>query len=152
MNWEAIAAIGQMLGSVAVFVTLGYLAVQIRQNTVALRHSSRRGVIQDANAWRYQMIDSPEVAELYLTGLRAPGDLSPNDRFRFRMLLDALFNHWDHAFLFGEQGVIQIANIRRILAQPGGAGYWSRARDPGSIFTPAFIEYIDGLTVTSGGQ
>jgi hypothetical protein len=30
MNWEAIAAIGQMLGSIAVFVTLGYLAVQVR--------------------------------------------------------------------------------------------------------------------------
>jgi len=29
MNWEAIAAIGQMLGSVAVFLTLGYLAVQV---------------------------------------------------------------------------------------------------------------------------
>ena len=30
MNWEAIAAIGQMLGSVAVLVTLGYLAMQLR--------------------------------------------------------------------------------------------------------------------------
>ena len=30
MNWEIIAAIGQMLGSIAVFATLGYLAVQVR--------------------------------------------------------------------------------------------------------------------------
>ena len=30
MNWEAIGAIGQVLGSVAVFVTLGYLAVQVK--------------------------------------------------------------------------------------------------------------------------
>jgi len=30
MNWDAIGAIGQVLGSLAVFVTLGYLAVQIR--------------------------------------------------------------------------------------------------------------------------
>ena len=31
MNWDAIGAIGQMLGSIAVFVTLGYLAVQVRR-------------------------------------------------------------------------------------------------------------------------
>jgi hypothetical protein len=30
MNWDAIGAIGQMLGSIAVFITLGYLATQIR--------------------------------------------------------------------------------------------------------------------------
>ena len=33
MNWEAIGAIGEVLGAAAVVVTLGYLAVQIRQNT-----------------------------------------------------------------------------------------------------------------------
>jgi hypothetical protein len=31
MNWDAVGAIGQILGSVAVFVTLGYLATQVRQ-------------------------------------------------------------------------------------------------------------------------
>jgi len=31
MNWDAIGAVGRMLGSVAVFITLGYLATQIRQ-------------------------------------------------------------------------------------------------------------------------
>ena len=30
MNWDAIGAIGQILGAMAVLVTLGYLAVQIR--------------------------------------------------------------------------------------------------------------------------
>ena len=39
MNWDAIAAIGQALGSIAVFVTLGYLAVQIRHSRAALQGS-----------------------------------------------------------------------------------------------------------------
>ena len=30
MNWDEVGAIGQVLGSLAVFVTLGYLAVQVR--------------------------------------------------------------------------------------------------------------------------
>ena len=39
MNWDAIAAVGQMLGSVAVFVTLGYLAVQVRHARDEVRRS-----------------------------------------------------------------------------------------------------------------
>jgi hypothetical protein len=32
MNWEAIGAIGEILGAVAVVATLGYLATQIKQS------------------------------------------------------------------------------------------------------------------------
>ena len=31
MNWDAIGAFGEILGATAVFVTLAYLAAQIRQ-------------------------------------------------------------------------------------------------------------------------
>jgi hypothetical protein len=40
MNWEAIAAIGEDVGAFGVIVSLGYLAIQIRQNT---RRTHRRG-------------------------------------------------------------------------------------------------------------
>jgi hypothetical protein len=30
MNWDAIGAVGEVLGSIAVFITLGYLAIQVR--------------------------------------------------------------------------------------------------------------------------
>tara|TARA_B110000858_G_scaffold89247_1_gene103084 strand:- start:5179 stop:5370 length:192 start_codon:yes stop_codon:yes gene_type:complete len=33
MNWDAISAIGEIIGATAVVVSLVYLAVQIRQNT-----------------------------------------------------------------------------------------------------------------------
>ena len=42
MNWDAIGAIGQMLGSLAVFITLGYLAVQLKH----ARQDSRRALSQ----------------------------------------------------------------------------------------------------------
>ena len=40
MNWDAIGAIGEILGAIGVIVTLGYLAVQIRQNTRSSRVSA----------------------------------------------------------------------------------------------------------------
>jgi len=40
MNWEAVGAVGEILGAIAVLITLGYLAVQIRQNTRAMKTSA----------------------------------------------------------------------------------------------------------------
>ena len=37
MNWEAIGAVGEILGAIAVLLSLAYLAVQIRQNTASVR-------------------------------------------------------------------------------------------------------------------
>lgn len=41
MNWEAIGAIGDILGGAGVIGTLIYLTLQIRQNTRAIRSSNR---------------------------------------------------------------------------------------------------------------
>ena len=36
MNWDALGAIAELLGAIAVFLTLAYLTVQVRQNSQAL--------------------------------------------------------------------------------------------------------------------
>ena len=41
INWEAIGAIGELLGAAAVIATLGYLAFQIRQNNKLLAAQAR---------------------------------------------------------------------------------------------------------------
>jgi hypothetical protein len=105
-----------------------------------VRHASDWGVLEDANTWRYRIVDNAEVSELFRQGLRDPQGLDANDRYPFRMLLDALVFHWQHAF---ESGVpIPAANVTRVLGTPGGAWYWDRAND---VLTPEFIAYVNRL-------
>ena len=40
MNWEALGAIGEIVGAVAVILTLGFLAVEIRQSRKVVRRSA----------------------------------------------------------------------------------------------------------------
>jgi hypothetical protein len=40
MNWEAIGAIAELVGAGAVVLTLIYLSIQLRQNTVQVTHSA----------------------------------------------------------------------------------------------------------------
>ena len=56
MNWEAIGAISQMIGALAVVVSLVYLALQIRQNTKQLEQNERvsRAASVSASATSYR--------------------------------------------------------------------------------------------------
>jgi hypothetical protein len=44
VNWEAIGAIGEVIGAIGVIVTLGYLAVQVRQGSHVVRSSARQAI------------------------------------------------------------------------------------------------------------
>ena len=46
MNWDALGAIAELLGAVAVFLTLAYLALQVRQNANALQHQNEFSAAQ----------------------------------------------------------------------------------------------------------
>ena len=41
MNWEALGAIGEVVGAIAVVLTLAYLAIQFRQNSNALDQQNK---------------------------------------------------------------------------------------------------------------
>jgi hypothetical protein len=115
MNWDAIGAIAEAIGALAVIITLIYLTFQLRQNTRAIEHSTYRGVI-----------DNPEIAELYIAGMRGD-ELSSSDRLRFSLLMNTLFGHWGHAFEAGNFDVVNTSQIAGVLSYLGGAAHWKRA-------------------------
>ena len=47
MNWDAIGAIGEIAGAVAVVITLIYVALQLRENTKSLKVQSLNETFKD---------------------------------------------------------------------------------------------------------
>ena len=90
MNWEAIGAVGETVGAAAVFLTLAYLALQIRQNTKATQASAVDSSITEVNRIRQAVFESEELVEIYESGLADPDKLSSNARTRFRLLMHTL--------------------------------------------------------------
>ena len=68
MNWEAIGAIGEVLGAAAVVATLGYLAVQIRQNSRAVKNSAAQSMLSEANASLRVASSDPSTARAVILG------------------------------------------------------------------------------------
>jgi hypothetical protein len=143
MNWDAIGAIAEAVGALAVIITLIYLTFQLRQNTKAIEHSTYRGVLDDANQWQYKVIDNPDIAELYIAGMRGD-ELSSGDRLRFSLLMNTLFGHWGHAFEAGNFEAVNTSQIAGVLSHPGGAAHWKRAVANKTIsLGPEFIEFVN---------
>jgi len=72
MNWDAIGAISEVLGAFAVFVTLGYLAIQVRH----ARHEVGRSVSTaraDANRVALAALSDDRVLPLMLRGNAVEG-------------------------------------------------------------------------------
>ena len=87
LNWDAIGAVGEILGAVGVIVTLGYLAHQIRQNTNATRSQSVQSLAESGATMNAMIVEKPDVAQMFLTGMSDYRSLSTEDRLRFTFLI-----------------------------------------------------------------
>ena len=67
MNWDAIGAIGQMLGSLAVFVTLAYLSIQTRQTERTLRRSINQNRAEGASQLFMHMFNNERFSNALST-------------------------------------------------------------------------------------
>lgn len=66
MNWDAIAAVGELIGAVAVVISLLYLASQIRTSNKAARHAASREIMVEYSQIYGQLATNLETAELWL--------------------------------------------------------------------------------------
>jgi len=101
MNWEAMGAIGEMVGATSVFLTLAYLALQIRQNTNAVSAAALDSSLGGVTGVRAKIFEDPSLTEIYLQGLENPEALSRTDKSRFTLLMHnilwALWNVYSQA-------------------------------------------------------
>ena len=69
MNWEAIGAVGELVGALAVVMTLAYLALQIRQSNTVARADAYSRVI-DGHVRHHRALNaSPESIDVFGLGL-----------------------------------------------------------------------------------
>ena len=90
VNWEAIGAIGEILGAIAVLVTLIYLASQIKQSNNLARFTATKEILNQFNPLNEMVATDSELRKV----LAKTGDLSADDReqiYNFAMMYCAVW-------------------------------------------------------------
>src|SRR5205085_3043187 len=100
MNWDAINAISQLISSIAVVVSVLYLAVQLRSSTRVARVAAMDAAAAALRDVTKPFMENAELGRVWRTGLEHLNALSPEDQARVlhaaHQLLKPLETSHDH--------------------------------------------------------
>jgi len=146
MNWEAIGAIGEIAGAIAVVVTLVYFAMQLRQYTTGLRSATFHTTMQEFNQINVAQLD-PNLADLFDRGMDDPDSLTSTENYQFVWIVRVYVNIWENMYQQFLQGAcpesywLPYARQAKVaLATPGG-----RAFRNGNTLNQSLFIYLDSL-------
>lgn len=153
MNWEAISAIGQIVGAGGVIVSVIYLAHQVRSNARQTRLASMRSMSEAFNQWLQSLAENAEFGDLYYRGMRDFASMQGADLPRFSALMDHLFRIYEDMYYQKLEGHLEArvwrgfeAVMRDIIAYPGAQGWW---RTRSHWFSREFADFIDALAAAA---
>ena len=127
MNWDAIGAVGELIGAVAVIFSLIYVARQVRDGSNQIRlntTSNMMALTQDSFSVIY---NSQANQDIWHTGVHSPNDLTESQHRQFIMYMDRVFyahqlcvTHYDAGVI--EEDVFQMQNgyLKGLSQTPGG--------------------------------
>lgn len=85
MNWDAVGAIGEILGAVVVLLTLIYLAVQVKRSNEIARFNSSKDLMNQFNAINHLVTTDASLRNT----LMKEGELTADEReqvYNFAMM------------------------------------------------------------------
>ena len=86
MNWDAVGAIGELFGALAVVLTLGYLAAQVRQNSQGMIVAAKLDIEKNFNEYTNLILEHPELFDLQRKGMLGQ-DLDAIEKSKFSLLM-----------------------------------------------------------------
>jgi hypothetical protein len=132
MKWDAIGAVGEVLGALGVFASLVYLAMQIRQNTRMMKATIRQ---QLTAASQQVVFENGRVADV-LVKVAAGPELTPTDRLRVAALARATFRGYenyayqpDHGLFDDSEWLGLLQTMRSGMAIPMVREEWAAMRN-----------------------
>ncbi len=147
MNWDAIGTIAEIIGAVAVIISLIYLAIQVRNNTRQEVFQSFQAVAQSYLKSIDRVTATKEDAEIFRQGLNRFGDLPANDQGAFHSKMHSLLHGFHGVWISYKAGMLpeyELVAMRRILLEllmtPGGRQWWESFKH---IPPPHVIAYLE---------
>jgi len=149
MSLQDLGNIGEFIGAIGVVASLIYLALQIRQNTKAVRRTAHISAVDAFNNFNSLIAQSPEVARIGRIGMLDPGKLNEDERVRFERLMSIVITNLENLFFQHRDGLLEAerweayeAILRDFVSFPIFPSYWQQAR---RRMSRSFVTYVEDL-------
>lgn len=132
LNWDALGALAELIGAVAVIASLIYLARQIKHASQQLRAQAENDVYTRVYQ-AYDPVYQHNNGDILWRGLQANAELSDSERFVFDLLMDRQMTVLIQTAHQAERGLLQAdvlkhfaAHYKRIYTDSPGGADWIR--------------------------
>ena len=147
MNWDALGAVGEIVGAVAVVISVIYLAIQIKRQTDQQRLSASRELVENWNDWLNHIVEDEEFAELWLKGAANYSALPNTERIRMLAFLFTLMRTLEQQYLHVRKGHLDPEyfesaqlTLFEVLRLPGVQEFWSQNKESFGKGYRAYVE------------
>jgi len=147
MNWEAVGAISQIVGAVLVGITLIYLAIQLRQNTSALKSSTFLAISTLMGSTMEILATNSDLGPLLIKAQAGLDKLSPEERARFGFVMMMAFRRVEAVVVQRHLGSIDREltegferSALSVLNSKGVRQWWDASKN---AFSTVFSAWID---------
>jgi len=144
---------GEFVGAIGVVVTLGYLSLQIRQNTKAARAQSRQTLLDQWSSGNWDLSRDPQLLRVYANALRHWPDIPNDEKTMFDLGMSRFLANIQNGLLLRDSGMIDGSTLEVLtgymvlcVRSTGGANWW---RDTVNAH-PETRAYIDNCLTNSG--
>ncbi|MCP5347708.1 MAG: hypothetical protein R3F41_08850 [Gammaproteobacteria bacterium] len=144
------ALVAEIVGAVAVVISLIYVGVSVRQNTDAIMVSNHQSIVAmdiERNTWYRDL----EFAALYELALQDYEQLSPPQLRQFRTFVADTFNTWEYGFITHSRGMMDDTiwdgwdqYYRSELTKVSYQWFWNSSK---MGFSDEFRAYVDSIQV-----
>ena len=155
MNWDALGAIGEIVGAAGVIVTLVYLAIQIRQNTKTVASNTTQEISSTASNSLVQLLQAPHMVDVMHQAFAGEGPLEARDQFALDIFLRSLTRNFENFYYQFQLGNLlpeiwsgYETAILEPLSQDFGREFWGRNKH---VFGASRVAHIDDLLKKTGG-
>ncbi len=154
MNWELIGVISELIGSVAVVLTLFYLIAESKKNTRALNQNSSREFGLAFGGWHLDVAGKPEALSVLIKSAEpVMQEFSAYEWSQFRLLAVSNFYILQSSFLHGAADIGNQEESRNMIAWakslitsfPAWQRFWDEESQAGT-FTLEFRNAVNSLT------
>ena len=152
MNWDALGAIAELIGGVAVLATLIYLSVQVRQSNRQEAAQSVQIAFETFMGGYAALTEDEAKARTYIAGVNNYDGLEPVQQAMFHSQMQNLANGYYTVWTLHENGMLSDTELYTrtrdtfltILRTPGGRQWWSKWKHlPPQTYIEALQQHID---------
>jgi hypothetical protein len=149
MSIQDWGSIGEFAAAIATILTLVYLAVQIRRNTMATHATSFHAISDSMNFINVAVAQNPDLARIWLSGVADRATLGEAQKHQFDLLLLSYFHVFETIYYQARKGAgddalvtTEAKSLAALLAMPGVREWW--LQNP-FAFSDEYRSYVGAL-------